>query len=279
MSVNERVKQLEIEACVALKKGNVDNADRVWRSMLIHARIEQGEQQKNMDYSIVKSMQNVLLFAARCHKDDLFVSWLKPTWEVVCQTPFYRALGDMVLAVAFVIGDRRLERALPNLQVMFKQYLRICRFYDFSTVDFMMEWLELTAQMTIRNVDRVSIVLVQCYLRMLYCCGDWELLRKHLWKYYFYMQVFAQEYGYEKTFIVYGMINFMEIIFYERALKVKNFDRKRAVVDMLLGGIRNWITNIAKVTKMEEVEIINLWKSYVLTCGQAKLQRRFINLY
>ena len=132
MNFNEQNKEIEFTACIDLKQGKGDFAGQAWNSMLECAKMEHHKQPQDMDVRVVKSLQNLLLCSVRCHKDELFQTWLQPTWDAVCQLPFPKELGQFLLNVAFVVGDRHMEFCLPNLQTMLKQYRRICQKNNYS---------------------------------------------------------------------------------------------------------------------------------------------------
>lgn len=275
MNFNEQNKEIEFKACIDLKQGKGDFAGQAWNSMLECVKMEHHKQPQDMDVSVVKSLQNLLLCSVRCHRDELFQTWLQPTWDAVCQLPFPKELGQFLLNVAFVVGDRHMEFCLPNLQTMLKQYRRICQKNNYSLDEFLTEWLNFSAQMLVRNADNVSITFIKCYLRMLYFCTDWDVLRKQLWKYYFYMQGFAQEYGLEKSLKAYGLIDYLVVILYERTLKIDDRQKQRITRSGLLGCISNWLLGMATVTEMEEADVTDIWKQQAFADGQSKLKTRF----
>lgn len=279
MNSDERSKQFEIEACIDLKQGKGDFAAQVWCSMLVRAKMEHQKQSEDMDVSVVKSLQNLLLCAARSHKEELFQSWLRPGWDAICQFPFLKVLGYFLLDVAFVVGDRRIESCLPDLQVMIKQYRRICQKNSYSLNEFMTEWLNLSAQMMVRGVDKIPVAFVQIYLRMLYFCTDWNELRRQLWKYYFYTQGLAQEYGLEKTLEAYGLADCLMILLYERTFKTEDQHQQRYIQSFLFSCLTSWILSMAAVTKSGEMQVANVWKHQAFADSQVKLKRRFNNLY
>lgn len=278
MNSDERSKQFEIEACIDLKQGKGDFAAQVWYSMLVRAKMEHHKQPEDMDVSVVKSLQNLLLCSARCHKDELFQTWLQLAWDAIYQLPFPKELGQFLLNVAFVVGDRRMENSLSNLQTMLKQYRRTCQKNNYSMDEFLTEWLNFSAQMLVRNADNVSITFVKCYLRMLYFCTDWEELRKQLWKYYFYMQGFAQEHDIKKALGAYGLVDYLVIVLYERTFKIEDDYEQRVVQSGLLSCISNWLLGMATATKRVEMDVTNIWKQRSFVGGQLKLKKRFARL-
>lgn len=272
MNFNEQNKEFEVKACMDLKQGDCNFAGQVWDSILMRVSTELEKPREEMDVSVVQSFQNLLLCAARCHKEDLFQNWLQSAGDGLCQLPFPKELGQFILNIAFVVGDRRMKDCLPNLQSMLKQYRRICQKSGYSLDGFLTEWLNFSAQMMMRSPDRVSVTFLKCYLRMLYFCTDWSELRKQLWRYYFYVQGFAQENGLEKTLQAYGLMDCLTIVLYERTLKIENQCEQRVIQSGLSGSISNWLLGMATVLKTDEMEVTDIWKQRDFTDDRLKIR-------
>lgn len=281
MNLSDRIKQLEVEACLALKENQLDNAKRVWQSMTIHAKIqrddakteyenEQTEKAEEADASIIVSLQNLLSSAVRTHNVACFEEWLLPTWQIVRELPFYEELGQFVCTMGFLISDHKIETSLSRLETIFKEYLMLCRYYKHSLDKFAFEWLSISAQITSREVNKISTTLIHCLMHLLYHSSDYRFLQKILWQYYFHMQVYAQQKGFEETFKAYGLVFYLEIVLWEKHEEFRN---------TLLCGIRDWIANLARITAKDEGNIIRNWKRLVTANIQEKTKERFENLY
>lgn len=279
MDVDARIKQLEVEACLAVRSGKIDSAERTWQSMLIHAKIQRDEPKDISKATIIKSLQNFLIFASRSHRDELFETWLMPTWKNICNLAYPKELGDFVNAIAFVIADRKLFFSLEHLDIIFKQFVRMCNFYKWDLTDFYKEWVTTMAEITSRNVDDISRKMVILLLKGLYHCNDWKMLQGIMWQYYMHMQSYAQYNGYEKTFVAYGRIHYLEILLSERIDSMPDGDEKIMQARMLYCGIRDWLANVARVTKRDEAVTINEWYKFVQIGARPKLQKRFQKLF
>lgn len=281
MNLSDRIKQLEVEACLALKDNQLDNAKRVWQSMTIHAKIQRDdakteyenenvEKAEEADASIIVSLQNLLSSAVRTHNVACFEEWLLPTWQIVRELPFYEELGQFVCAMGFLISDRQIETSLHKLETIFKEYLLLAKYYEFPLNKFAFEWMNISAQITSREVNKISLTLIRCLLKVIYHAQDWRFLQQILWQYYFHMQVYAQRKGFEETFKAYGLVHYLEIVLWEKHKDFRN---------TLLCGIRDWIANIARITHKDESNVIKTWKQLVIENAKPKTVERFKNLY
>jgi len=279
MTSAEQIRELEIEACLALKQGKIDSVERIWQSMLIHAKINQGDTGENRDPAVIHSLQNLLIFTVRNHKEFLFEKCLMDTWKIVCLTQFYKELGEFVNGIVFVAMDKKMVSVLPKLQVIFKQYLRLAKFYHHPLDQFAQEWLSTTAEISSRGLSECSLFLVQGYLRLLYTQNDWNVLFKQIWAYHFHFQAACQRHGYEKAYQIFGLMHYLEIIFAERIAVMPEGPEQHKLEKRFYRGICDLLCNIARVTGRSEKDILATWKQLVTANELPKTKERFEKLY
>lgn len=279
MDVNERIRQLEIEACLAIRNNQFDTAERIWHSMLIHAKIKKGDKDITDGEIVIKSLKNFLAFTARSHNLALFESWLMPTWETINSSSFYKELGEFVNGMAFIIADHNIESSLSKLEILFKQYIHIARIYDYDLEPFLSEWLEIAAELTYRGADNINKKMILLLTKGTYYVKDWQKVHKILWRYRLYMQVYTQHNDFKQALIVYGGVHYLEIIFNEKIFTISDKYDKKLQQKYLYCGIRDWLLTIAKITKETELMVINEWYKMMTEKLSLKLRNRFNNLF
>ncbi len=275
----ERIRQLEVEACLAMRDGKTDSAERSWQSIVIHAKIQQNKQNDENIATVIKSLQNLLQFASRSHNDALFESWLMPTWKIIRNLPYGKELGEFVNAMAFVIADHKIETSLLRLEIIFKEYVTLAKFYHYDLELFFKEWLETAAEITSRGADKISRKLIILLVKGIYKCSDWKILQSIMWQYYMHMQAYAHQNGYKQTFEAYGAVHYLEILLNEQIMAMPVGVEQKAQQRFLYSGIRDWLANIARITGKDEGVMINEWKSCVINGAKPKLQQRFQKLF
>jgi len=278
MDVNEQIRQLELEACLAVRSGNIDSAERIWQSIILHAKIQSEDGNEQNQSTVIYSLKNLLMFTVRSHNSALFESWLFPTWKIIRNLSFFDAIGDFVIGMAFVVGDQKLADCLPKLSIIFKQYIRMSETYKFSLGKFLQDWMDVAVQITSRGADEVSKELIKLLMYGLYFCKDFAIVRNIMWKYYMHMQGYVQHSGYEEAFVAYGAVHYLEIILGERYEKMPEGAEKAVAQRMLYCGIRDWQANVAKIMNMKETDIIRLWQTLVTQGKAAKTCQRFEKL-
>ncbi len=279
MTEVEKIRKLEIEACLALKQNRLENAERFVQSMFIHARIAQEDFETDNGEAVIVSLKNVMVFAARNRREAFLKAWLLEVWKNICLIPAYEELGGFINSITFVVTDNRMQEMLPKLLVVFKQFLRLARFYHHPLDNFAKEWLGTTVEIASRGIGEGSLFLVRCYLRLLYGSDDWQFVYGRLSSYYFHFQVASQRYGYEKAYGLFGLVHYLEVILFERIEKMSDEVERKACERRLLLGILNLLCGVARVTGRTEKDILTTWKQLVTGNGESGFLRRFQNLY
>lgn len=279
MTSAEQIRELEIEACLALKQGRVDSAERSWQGILIHARITRDDVSEEREALVIHTLRNILVFAVRNHKEFLLENWLMEAWNIICLTDFYAELGEFVNGVVFAAMDKKMVSVLPKLQVMFKQYLRLAKCYEYPLDKFTQEWLSTTAEIASRGLSECSLFLVQGYLRVLYMQDNLDCLFKQIWEYNFHYQAACQRSGFEKAYQIFGLMHYLEIIFAERIAAMPEGPEQHRLEKRFYRGICDLLCNIAKVTGRSEKDILATWKQLVTANELPKTKERFEKLY
>lgn len=275
----EKIRELEIGACLALKQNQLENAERFVQSMFIHAHIAVENAGTGDGGTVVGSLKNVMVFAARNRREAFLKVCLLEVWKNICLIPAYEELGGFINSVVFVVTDNRMREMFPKLLVIFKQFLRLARFYHHPLDNFAKEWLCTTAEIASRGFDEGSSFLVQCYLRILYGSGDWQFVNGQLSSYYFHFQVASQRYGYERAYQIFGLVHYLEVVLFERIKKLPDVTGGKMCERRLLRGILNLLCSVAKVTGRTERDILITWKRLVTANEGQKFLQRFQNLY
>ena len=279
MTEAEKIRELEIGACLALKQNQLESAERFVQSMFVHARIAREDIEAADGGMIVGSLKNILVFAARNRKEFFLKQWLMEVWRNICLIPVHEELGSFINSVVFVVTDKKIPDVLPKLQMIVKQFLRLARFHHHPLEKFAKEWLGTTAEIASRGFGEGSLFLVQCYLRILYVSDDWQFVNGQLSSYYFHFQVASRRHGYENACRIFGLVHYLEVALWERIGKMPDGVEREMWERRLLRGILNLICNVARVTGRTERDILTTWMRLVTANGGSRFLQRFQNLY
>lgn len=274
----EKIRELEIGACLALKQNQLENAERFVQSMFIHAHIAVENAGTGDGGTVIGSLKNVMVFAVRNRREFFLKQWLMEIWRNICLIPVYEELGSFINSVVFVVTDNKILDVLPKLQVIVKQFLRLVRFHHYPLDKFAKEWLGITAEIASRGFGEGSLFLVQCYLRMLYASDDWQFVNGQLSSYYFHFQVVSWRHGYENAYRIFGLVHCFEVVFWERIGKMSDGVERKICKRRLLWGMLNLICNVARVTGRTERDILTTWIRLVTANGRSRFLKRFEKL-
>lgn len=265
----EALQQVSLLGCIALKTSKFEEAQACFDQLLAVA------EEKVSSTAYLHCVKNMLMMSARMRKEELFTQWLTAMEEkmgvALLNTEQAKAV-DFIIALTFVVCDRRYSNCLPIIQSIAEKL--IATISDKVLLQKLFnEWTSLVAQIARRRWDEVNGFLLSVLLKALTDKQDMQILKHTLLLLNMHLQMYSRWDGFENAFLAYKELQnfYLQLLQKAGVLQLDEAVRKQYLVTALR-YVREWIANVARVTMQDELDIIRQWQELLKANAPADLQ-------
>ncbi|MBQ7760187.1 MAG: hypothetical protein IJ376_03630 [Acidaminococcaceae bacterium] len=264
---DQALQQVSLLGCIGLKTGRLSEAQACFEELLAVGS------SKGSAFCYLVCVKNMLVMAARTRNGELFMEWLLASeirlQQALLQVEQSKAV-DFVIALTFIVCDRRYLACLPVLQNLVGRLINAITDKKLVQVLFN-EWTSLIAQMARRKWDEVNKFLLGVLLKALLKKKDLQLMKLTLLQLNMHLQMYSRWDGFEKAFVSYKELQYFYLLLLKRAGKLR-FDEglRQQYLVIVLRSVREWIANVARVGMQDDLDIIRQWQELLkkyLTAG------------
>lgn len=246
-----------LNGCLAVKQGDFDKAKQVLESV---ATLD--------DKIFIQTVKDVFLMVIRRHNEDLLTEWFgivdSRLRVILGKEEMFAENQDFLEAMLFAIGDHRLDA----LQARFDEYFVIFQnsrkdIWDMKA--FYIELASLSARMSLRKWDKQAQWLLKLILKAASEQPDLKFIEHLLYYIDLNSIMYAKNFGAGAMYILYRQVQFSYMYLVSYAAK-DNVTReyKKEAMTIALRGERNLMSNLARITMKDEMDIYEEWYHHML---------------
>ena len=283
---------LIINICLAVRQNKVAEAQKGWQRLLgqvqathllllksqpaekvgaaekTDASAEAGEQAQ-LDIGAaggwLQQVCTCLLTAARAKNTQLVQAWLRETvlLDALTKQELAQQSAQLLLDLAFAVCDKRLNELQPELKQILRAWLKSGQ--NWQQVDKLFgELLNLAAHMARRGwtkETRMALRLVAFAALRQRETAFWQAL---LARFNLHFAGYAHWDGFPKACQVYKELVLLLLVLVRRAGRSSESEERRiAYLQLALRSVRAWVTNIARSTMQDDMDIFRQWYQFM----------------
>ena len=266
-NVDTALTELVVKTCTAVRQGLAEEAQASFAQLL--ALAAEGNE------AGLLQVETCLLTAARAKQIGLLQDWLQAVKPLVWAKQQNAAEGkdnvsvlpgELLLKLTFAISDKRLATLEPTLQALWHSWLG----QHNNTVSFVEqqrlcgELLNLAARMARRSWHSEARFLLRIVAWALLHQRDLKLSQKIMAQLALHFTVYARWESFSKACEVYHELVLLLVLLVRRAGRASLDQAKRAAyLQLALRTVRDIVTNIARSTMQEDMDIFRQWYQYL----------------
>ncbi|PWM78872.1 MAG: hypothetical protein DBY32_05230 [Phascolarctobacterium sp.] len=263
-----KMETLGLLACLALKQNCRRSALKAL-NLLSVCSLDIAPDGAAAESIFLRNLHFAAVMSARTHDKDIFAAAVSKLAVRYARTGYVKenteAFVNLLTALMFIAADRRYTNVLPMLRWL---SLRLCSneaVGEDILLPFLREWACLAAQAARRDWQDIAAQLLNGLFYFLLKQHSFELARSLLLYVMMHMQMYAAWDGADKAFKTYAPVQNFSLLLFYRAVKLKDENRRVAIVRLLLRAWRDFIAAAARQNMQDEMELYQSW----FACGQA----------
>lgn len=233
--------------CQALRNGRAEEATTVFTQLLVAAEAS----------TSVRDIRLCLITAARRQQAELFCAWLQaasPLLVRLLPQQETKEAGELLLALAFAVCDRRITAAWQELRSLLRSWTPTAAFWS--------EWLNLAARMGRRGWQQETDYLLLAWLRPL-LHADTKTLATAFWQLQLHFSAYVQWNGFSNACTTYSKLIAFYVLLLRRARSDRFTREKRvAYLQLVLRQLRDLTAQAARLTMQDELQIFRQWYQF-----------------